>query len=189
MERELVMSGVGGQGILLATDLLAEAACEAGLYVTHMSRFAGAIRGGASDCFVVVGDTPIEGVPIFLDPWSVVIMHPRAARELLQGVKPGGLAVRNKSLVEVSEHRSDIQVLDIPASDMASQLGSVLAASMVALGAYVALTKVVPLETVTRALTKVLPPHRSKLITLDAKAIEAGARFATNGAAFRAGKG
>ncbi|HAH87401.1 MAG TPA: hypothetical protein DCL60_08530 [Armatimonadetes bacterium] len=73
----------------------------------------------------------------------------------------------------------DCKVLSIPANEVAeSHMGSVRVANMVMLGAYVAASGVVSMESVIAALPEVLPPHRHKFISLNDKALRKGAEFA-----------
>ena len=83
MEREVLVSGVGGQGVQLAAQTLARAAALEGREVTLFGVYGGSMRGGNTDSTVVIGDTPIEAPPIVSHAWSAIVMS-------LQFWQPGG---------------------------------------------------------------------------------------------------
>ena len=74
--------------------------------------------------------------------------------------------------------RSDVRVIAVPANDMAAELGSDRVANMCALGAYLAATRVVSMDSIAESLKEVLPARRHNLIPLNIKALEAGAELA-----------
>jgi Pyruvate/2-oxoacid:ferredoxin oxidoreductase gamma subunit len=69
MEREIIFTGVGGQGIQLMAKVLAHAAVEAGKHVMLFGVYGGAMRGSPSECTVIIGDAEIEAPPIVPHWW------------------------------------------------------------------------------------------------------------------------
>ncbi len=97
-------------------------------------------------------------------------------------IRPGGALVVNSSLVAESIGVPDrVRALRIPCNQMALDLGDGRLASMVAIGAYVELSRAVPWERLEEALSEVLPERARDLIPINLRAIEAGRRFALNG--------
>ena len=90
MEREILFTGIGGQGIQLMAKVLADAAARAGCYAMLFGVYHGAMRGSPSDSTLVVGDTPIEAPPIVPACWSIVALHPRSLEPLLPKLRPDG---------------------------------------------------------------------------------------------------
>ena len=72
MERELLITGIGGQGVQLAAQVLARAATLEGREVMYLGLYGGMMRGGNTDSTVVVGDGPIEAPPVVPKAWSAI---------------------------------------------------------------------------------------------------------------------
>src|ERR1700744_4820151 len=77
LERELLVTGIGGQGVQLATQVLARALTLEGRYVMSLGTYGGTMRGGNTDASLVFADRPISSPPIVASAWSGLIMHHR----------------------------------------------------------------------------------------------------------------
>ena len=176
MEREIVFTGIGGQGIQLMAKVLAQAAVDAGRHAMLFGLYGGAMRGGPSESTVVIGDAPIEAPPIVPACWSIVAMHPSALPALLAKLRPGGLLFANETLVDVAlDGRA---VVPVPATRLAEESGNVMGAGMVMLGAFVGWTGLVALDEVVAAMRTALPSHRAKMADANAALLNAGATWA-----------
>jgi 2-oxoglutarate ferredoxin oxidoreductase subunit gamma len=176
---DIIMAGFGGQGILMIGNLLALAAMEEGKNVTYFPAYGVEMRGGTANCTVVISDEEI-GSPVVGRPASLVIMNGPSLEKFLPFLAVGGDLIINSSLVDEKQvDRADIRLLSIPADDIArSKIGSRQMASMIALGAYVARTRVVKLETVNACLPKVISKKNEKFIPLNVNALKEGAALA-----------
>src|SRR5262249_7044556 len=99
MEREIVITGIGGQGVQLVAKLLAQAAVREGRQVMTFGMFMGTIRGGSSESTVVVADADIVSPPIVPRLWAVLAMHGAGLPVLVRKVRRGGVLLYNRSLV------------------------------------------------------------------------------------------
>src|SRR3977135_2851608 len=75
MERELLITGIGGQGVQLAAQVLARAATLEGREVMFLGLYGGMMRGGNTDSTVVIADAPIAAPPVVARAWSAIAMH------------------------------------------------------------------------------------------------------------------
>ncbi len=75
MERELLITGIGGQGVQLAAQVLARGATLEGREVMYLGLYGGMMRGGNTDSTVVVADAPILAPPVVSHAWSAIAMH------------------------------------------------------------------------------------------------------------------
>jgi Pyruvate/2-oxoacid:ferredoxin oxidoreductase gamma subunit len=185
MERAVVMTGIGGQGIQLIAKVLAQAAMREGRQVMMFGIFMGTIRGGSSESTVVVADEEILTPPIVPHVWAVLGMHPEGLPKLAGKMERGGVLLVNSSLVATPPAWEGVCQVGVPATDLAKTMGQPMAASMVALGAFAAATGLVGVESLKAALGEVLPPHRQKLVDANRMAIDRGAAHvgaATDGA-------
>ena len=80
MERELLLTGIGGQGVQLAAQVLARGATLDGRHVMLFGVYAGAMRGMNTDATVVIGDGPLQSPPLISHTWSAIGMHDRCRR-------------------------------------------------------------------------------------------------------------
>jgi 2-oxoglutarate ferredoxin oxidoreductase subunit gamma len=173
MQEEYLFSGFGGQGVMFGGQLLAYTAMAEGLNVTWIPSYGPEMRGGTAHCFVVISDRPI-GSPIVKHPKTAVVFNIPSFEEYEPIVAPGGLLVVNTSLIEARSERTDIDILDVPATEIASELGSLRVANLVLLGAVLATRPVLPIDALKQVLDEHIPPHRRNLLPINYEAIDRG---------------
>jgi 2-oxoglutarate ferredoxin oxidoreductase subunit gamma len=175
--QDVIMAGFGGQGVMLIGNLLAYAGMEHGLNVTYIPVYGPEMRGGTANCTVVVSDDAI-GSPIIRSPKSLIIMNRPSLDKFQPQLVDGGVLVINSSLVDpdLADHKR-LKVVAVPANEIADGLGNTRMANMVALGAYVNATGILPLSAVEDSLSHVIAKHYSHLIPKNAEALRAGASY------------
>ncbi len=178
MRHEIVFGGFGGQGIKVISSLLAESAHAAGKHAMMYNIYAAAIRGGAIFCNVIVSDDNLLGAPTTTRPTAVLAMDANAVEVYEKEIRPGGVLVINSSLVAMAPTRPDLRVTRVPTNEIAEELGDIKFTGMVALGALLEQTGVLPLGMVAQCLEKTLPPYRHHLIPANVKALARGAACA-----------
>ncbi|MCF2526931.1 2-oxoacid:acceptor oxidoreductase family protein [Yinghuangia soli] len=177
MQREILWTGIGGQGIQLATELLAAAAVAEGRHAMFFGSYGGMMRGGNSDTTLVLGDAPVQSPPTIGATWSALVLHPAHAAGTLAKLRPDGLLVANSTLcTDIGGHPG--AVVRIPATELATAAGSANAVTMVALGAFAAATRIAALDTLIGLLPEVLPAYRHRHIPANEAALRAGHRAA-----------
>jgi 2-oxoglutarate ferredoxin oxidoreductase subunit gamma len=173
----VILSGFGGQGILFAGQLLCYAGMAAGREVTWIPSYGPEMRGGTANCTVVISDEPI-GSPLIRSPMIAVVMSPGAKQKYEPRLQPGGLLVVNTSLIDEPAVRTDLEVLDVPASDLATKLGNVKMANVVMVGALLGARPIVDLDTVEEVLEKQLQGNKRRFVEPNQRALRAGATHA-----------
>lgn len=178
MNEDVFMAGFGGQGILLIGNLLAYAAIEAGKNASFFPAYGPEKRGGAAMCSVIVADQDI-GSPVVGEPGNVLLLNQNSMEKYFSRVRSGGLCLYNSSLIDASDYqRSDINVLAIPANEIATEVGNVKLANMVMLGALLALNPMVTLESIKQALDIIIPERNKRFIPANLQALDRGYDFA-----------
>lgn len=177
MTEQVIIAGFGGQGVLLAGQLLAYAGLMEQKNVSWLPSYGPEMRGGTANCCVIVSDEEV-GSPVVTEADTVIVMNRPSLDKYERFLKKGGLLIVNSTLIDKKAARSDIDVVYVPANELAEQAGSVKAANMVALGAYLEKTHAVEKENLIRALEKVMGEGKRKLIPLNEKALELGAKSA-----------
>jgi Pyruvate/2-oxoacid:ferredoxin oxidoreductase gamma subunit len=176
MERELMLTGIGGQGVQLAAQVIARAATAEGREVMFFGMYGGEMRGGTTESTVVVADETLDAPPIIAKTWSAIVMHHEFWANTHEKLRPGALVVLNSTLFEGDLDGSRHHVVDIPATELAATtLGNVMTQSMVMTGAYVALTGLVRLESAVDAMRAALPSYRKQHADLNERALRLGA--------------
>jgi len=175
---EVIIAGFGGQGIVLAGRLLAQTAMKAGKEVTCMPSYGAEVRGGTANCMVVIANEPIA-CPVVSDPDSLIVMNKASLDKFAPRLKKGGLLVMNSSLID-DEPQPDttVQILKVPADELAVRLGSIKVANMVALGAYLQKRGHLTPDAAAVSLPEAFPERYHKTLPLNAEALRRGAEFA-----------
>ncbi|OAQ21743.1 2-oxoacid:acceptor oxidoreductase family protein [Thermosulfurimonas dismutans] len=178
MKFEVILAGFGGQGILFAGNLLAQAGMEAGLQVTFLPVYGPEMRGGTCNCTVVLSDREIAS-PVVTRPKALLIMNRPSFEKFVPCLVRGGLAVVNRSLIpeECAVEFPGRRFLFVPADDLAEEEGHPGLGNMAALGALVAASGVVPPEKVLSGLKGLLPPERKHLFEPNRKVFRRGYEF------------
>ncbi|MEA3375085.1 MAG: 2-oxoacid:acceptor oxidoreductase family protein [Chloroflexota bacterium] len=177
MQEEVIISGFGGQGSLFAGQLLAYAAMDQDLCITWIPSYGPEMRGGKARCTVVVSDQEI-GAPLVRRPSAAIVLNIPSMEAFEPAVKPDGVLVVNKSMIPDESEREDVDVVYVPASDLATEIGNVRMANVICLGALVEATGVVSLEAVAQALDDHLPERHRDLLDLNKEALRRGAALA-----------
>ncbi len=177
MYHDLIISGFGGQGILIIGRLLAHAAMVENRHVTFLPSYGPIMRGGTANCTVVVSSKPI-GSPIVRNPRYAILMNAPSVAGLEGRVKTGGLVLYNSNLVdEADSRRVDVDRVFIPANGLAEEIGSGMVANMVMMGAFIQLTGVVTLESAVACLKEVVSEKYMDLLHANEAALREGSAF------------
>ena len=176
MQIEAKFAGFGGQGIMIAGKLLALAGMEEGKQVVWIPSYGPEMRGGTAYCTIVIADRPI-GSPVINNPLNLVVMNRPSLEKFGPMIRPNGLIVSNSSLIPITSGRSDLTEVRVPCNDIAIDTGNPRAANMVALGAYVACSKVVSMD-VVKKIVKQEFAKKPKFIDANLQALKMGAEAA-----------
>lgn len=131
--REILLAGSGGQGLILAGKMLAQAAVAEGFNATYIPSYGAEVRGGTAHCHVKVGHRPI-GSPIVEDATIVVVMNEPSYRAFSPLLRKGSTLVVNSSLVPTVGKHSGVKVVELDLTKIASDMGSLRSANMLVLG-------------------------------------------------------
>jgi 2-oxoglutarate ferredoxin oxidoreductase subunit gamma len=172
----MIFSGYGGQGVLVLGEIVATIAMKKGKHVTWMPSYGPEMRGGTANCAVIISDKLI-GSPIVLSDIDILVaMNQPSVNKFLPSVVPGGLAMVNPSLMTEKTDGGSVDVLEIDATNIAGQVGSLRVTNMVMLAGFLKKTELFTMEDIVEVLHERFGGSRSEeLIPLNIKAIEAGA--------------
>ena len=152
MERNLMIAGFGGQGVMTMGKLLAEATSQAtDLNVTFFPSYGAAMRGGTANCYVVISDEPI-GAPVSYSLEDLVVMNGPSLHKFLPNLKPGGTLFVNSTIVTDPVDRDDIKIIEAPVTQMAIDIKNERALNVIMLGVYVGATDAVPEDVIIKGI-------------------------------------
>lgn len=175
MERSVIIAGFGGQGVILAGKILAQAGMDHGLEVTWLPSYGPEMRGGTANCTIVLSDEAV-GSPIVDESTALIAMNLPSLDKFEKLVASGGQIVVNRSLIDRQVERSDVDARYVDINDIAhNEVGSARTINMVALGAYIKASGAVPLQAVKDAMAHSMRESgKDKFIDMNERALEAG---------------
>lgn len=176
MEREVMWTGIGGQGVQLAAKVLALAATLEGREVMSLGTYGGTMRGGNTDATVVVADRAITVPPIVSKAWAAVVVHPRFADPVLPKLRAEGVLLVDGDLLEEPLGQTPATVETLAATTIARDAEAPKAAALVLLGAFARATGLVGADALASALAESLPPYRHQFLESNQRALDAGAQ-------------
>ncbi len=176
MTHELIFAGFGGQGILFSGKVLAYSAMKAEKEVSWLPSYGPEMRGGTANCHVIVSDSPVSS-PLVTVPTILAVMNKPSFEKFEKTVKPGGVVIKDSTLIDAENSRDDIKYFDIPATEMAMEMDASKLANMIIVGKIVKETGILDIDTVLSGLEKMTPPKRMSMLELNKKAIMAGYDF------------
>ncbi|MEJ2634625.1 MAG: 2-oxoacid:acceptor oxidoreductase family protein [Calditrichia bacterium] len=174
MNPAIKAAGFGGQGILLLGVGLAQAGMMEGYNVSWIPSYGPEMRGGTANCHVHISETPV-GSPVVSFPSVLIAMNRPSLEKFEKDVKEGGMIIYDSSLIDIKPSRNDVEIMAIPATKMADELGNTRIANMIILGAYVGYANVLNKETLFETLNFII--SRQRLIEINKQAIEKGYEF------------
>ena len=177
MQSEVIFAGFGGQGVLFSGQILAFAGMDSGMEVTWMPSYGPEMRGGTANCTVIIADEEI-GAPIVRYPKAVIALNLPSLDKYEKLVKSGGVLIANSSLMDRGVARTDISSVEIPANEIAEEIGNKRLMNMVTLGALLARLPVLPVSALEQALADHLPARHKNLLPANYEALRRGAEVA-----------
>ena len=173
MTKQFIFAGFGGQGMLLIGKFVAMACMLEGKHVSWLPSYGPEMRGGTANCTVIVSDEPV-GSPMTDSADVIVAMNLPSLIKFEDKVKPGGLLVVNKSLIDREVERTDIQVVYCDANRIAEEVGNPKGANVAILGAVMAKEPVVEFDKMVEAIRIELGERKARFLEGNKKALVAG---------------
>jgi Pyruvate/2-oxoacid:ferredoxin oxidoreductase gamma subunit len=173
IERELLITGIGGQGVQLAAQVVARAATLEGRDVMFFGVYGGMMRGGPTDSTVVVANGPISTPPVVARAWSAIAMHDEHWAPIEPRLREDAIVLVNDTTFSHSI-TARVTVHRVRATEVAAELDNPLGASMVMVGAYAGHTGIVGVEALVAAMRDSIPSYRVQHADANERALRAG---------------
>ena len=173
MTNEILIAGFGGQGVLFAGKILAYCGLMDNKELSWLPSYGPEMRGGTANCSVCISDEPI-GSPLVLTPDILIAMNQPSFDKFIGAAKPGAKVFIDSTLIDAACDRTDVEIFAIPSSQMADDNELKGGSNIILLGKVLKETKLFSLDTMKKAIEKVVPPSKAHLLANNFKAIELG---------------
>jgi len=169
---KLILSGYGGQGMLLCGQLLAYAAMKEGKHITWFPTYGAEVRGGAAYCSVVISEKAI-GSPVIHKADIVVACSQPSLDKFHDFIVDGGLLVYHSAIVKNMQKRASINYLGVDFSALAHSVNFPKAVNMAVLGVLSVLLKI-KRESVSEALKFKFSDKAALILEANETAVDLG---------------
>lgn len=176
----MIIAGFGGQGVILAGNLLATAGMLEKKKITMVPSYGPEIRGGTANCTVILKDGEIYS-PVVAHPDILIALNQPSLERFEEKVTSKGIVFFNSSLCSLTKKRKDLTYFGVPASDLAADLGSVKVMNVIILGALIEQTHLVKEETLSqKVIPEVFSNKKASLREINKKALKKGMEYQKN---------
>ena len=173
MTYEIIIAGVGGQGVLSMGIILAYSGLMEEKEVSWMPSYGPEQRGGTSNVTVIVSDEQVSS-PVVNDYDIVVALNQPSLDKFASHVKPGGVLLYDSNGVHYGNPRTDIDIYEVDATNEATRMGNSKVFNMLILGALLKTRTILHLDSIKKGLEKSLPERHHKLIPMNMEALQRG---------------
>jgi 2-oxoglutarate ferredoxin oxidoreductase subunit gamma len=172
MQKQIIITGFGGQGVILAGRIIGEAAAIGdNLESSLVQSYGPESRGGACSVQVTIADSQIY-YPYINSPDILVAMSQSGYDKYANSLKDGTILIVDQDLVKPSDN---VDYFEVPATRFAEEMGLKMMANIIMIGFLTGITQVVTLESARATLAESVPP---KTVEINLKAFERGWEFA-----------
>ena len=180
--REILLAGSGGQGVILAGKMLAQAAVAEGWNATYIPAYGAEVRGGTAHCHVKIGRRQI-GSPIVEDATIVVAMNEPSYQAFCPLLRKGSTLVVNSSLVPSVGKHAGVKIVSLELTKIAADMGSLRSANMLAFGLCAGLLGLEDGERLKGLLGETLGKKNPALLEVNERILEKGVELGREAAA------
>jgi 2-oxoglutarate ferredoxin oxidoreductase subunit gamma len=173
MQKEIIIAGFGGQGVLFSGQVLAYAAMDTGKDVTWIPSYGPEMRGGTANCTVIIADEEI-GSPLVKNPQFAIALNLPSFDKYEDMLAPDGTLIVNQSMVDRAAKRTDINTVFVPCNEIAEEIGDKKLLNMVAVGALLSALNDISLKDIEKALANHLPARHQHLLPKNYEALKRG---------------
>ena len=173
MIESVILAGFGGQGVMFLGKVLAYAGMLSGREVCWLPSYGPEMRGGTANCIVLLSDSEIHS-PVIEKADAGIVLNQPSYDKFLPRIKLGGVLVVNRSIVNLGEGRTDLELVPLPAGDIANELGNLSLVNMVCLGALLSKLKLADLAAVEKAIHSIVGSKKPELLQINLDAVARG---------------
>ena len=174
MMEKIIVSGFGGQGVMLIGQILAYAGMKEEKEVSWLPSYGPEMRGGTANATVIVSNESISS-PIVTHPDMAILLNQPSLDRFEPDLNPSGLVLVNTAMVNRPLHRTDVHVIEVDATTIAHEIGNLKVANSVALGAFNQQTRLLSMDSIEQGLGDLFSGKNPKMVEINIRALRAGA--------------
>ena len=177
MNFSVIMTGFGGQGIQMISQIMAESSIAKGLNVTYLPSYGVEKRGGRTNVTLIISDEEI-GSPITNTPDSIIAMDDIGLQFFQEQLISSGLLIVNTDLITGENiKRKDVKIIEVKCNTRATDIGNPKLANMVIFGALLGSISFLDYNDIEKMIPQVIPEHHSHTIPDNLKAVKTGMKI------------
>lgn len=173
---EIIIAGFGGQGILSAGKLLAYAGMLDNMEVSFLPSYGPEMRGGTANCMVEISEEAIAS-PVLNNCSALIVMNNPSLEKFESWIKPGGVLIVDSTMVQQRTKRTDVRLFEIPATQLANEVGNKTYSNIYLLGKLLKETSCINIESFEKALYSVLSKKKHYMIPEEMAILKAGMEY------------
>ncbi len=177
MDKKIIISGFGGQGVMLSGNILCYGGMKEGKFVSFFPSYGAEMRGGTANCQIIISDEPI-GSPVVDGPDILMAFNKPSYLKFSSKVRPHGTTILNSDLY-TNENLLDNDI-EIPGNTLAAEAGSSLTLNTVMLGAMISASSAVDIKSIEKAIPEALGEKKRKFWDMNIKAMYLGFNHISN---------
>ncbi|MCH4184941.1 MAG: 2-oxoacid:acceptor oxidoreductase family protein [Eggerthellaceae bacterium] len=170
---DVILSGFGGQGLLFAGKIIAQAGLIEGRHLSWLPSYGPEMRGGTANCSVRLQDDPI-GSPLITTPNVLIAMNQPSIDKFIDSVVPGGLVLVDSTLVPRIPERDDVTIIPVPSTELAEKHGFKKLSNVILTGKLFAETHFCEKEHLQEALVRCVPAKHADMLEPNKTALAVG---------------
>ena len=173
-ERNILIAGFGGQGIVLVGNVLAYACIDAGKNVLAMASYGAEVRGGTAKGIIAISEEEIDS-PIIDVANLALIMNTPSYAKYIETIKKGSIVVVNSSMIDDDmTEGSDFDIVKVDATNLAIRMGNIRVANLIMLGALIKKTRILEPESISNGMKRVFSKGKRGLYYINENAFRMG---------------
>jgi 2-oxoglutarate ferredoxin oxidoreductase subunit gamma len=173
-EINMLIAGFGGQGVILAGNVLAYACIDAGKNVCAMASYGAEVRGGTAKALISISDSEIDS-PIIERPNLAMIMNAPSYIKYIDTLLAGSPVIVNSSMIDMGKiDRKNLDIVGIDATNFAIRMGNIRVANVIMLGAMIKKTRILEPESVVNGMKRAFYKGKKGLYYINESAFTMG---------------
>lgn len=178
MIKKILIAGFGGQGVVVAGNIIARAGIAEGRFVAGMVSYGAEMRGGTANSTVIISDKEIAS-PVVEKPDIGIILNQPSLDKFEDMIMDNGTVILNSSLIKRDVERNDLEIVKVDSTRIAEELGNVKVANIVTLGALIKKTGILKMGSMEKAVDELFSEKKPEFIDINKRALMKGAELCT----------
>ncbi len=179
MNEKIILSGMGGQGIISLGYLLANSAMREDKFVSLIPSYGAEMRGGISNSFVTISDEVIYS-PVVSEADTAILMYEPALKSFEKNIKKDGFAVLNRDMISIEPQRKDIKIIWVEANNKAQEIGNIKIANVIMAGIWCGFKNLISKDSLVQQIKDVFQNKKKNLIEMNLIALDYGYELGSN---------